>query len=97
MSLNEFLVWLSAGGSVVAVSWACEQWGFFQTLNANAKRLAMWASASGLGMGALAIIKFVPAESLASAAPFMEVAIANFTAIFLLEVFHRFNKEQPKG
>lgn len=97
MSLNDLLVWLSAGGSVVAISWACENWGLFQSLDANKKRFAMWSSASVLGMGALAIINFVPAAALAAAAPYMGIAIVNFSAIFLSETFHRFNKQQPKG
>lgn len=94
--LNQLLVWLMAGGSVVVVSWGAENWGWFHSLEAGKKRLAMWASAAALGSAALAVTLFVPAEVLAAVAPFIKVILANFSMVFLGEVYHKFAK-QPKG
>lgn len=92
LELNQVLVWLAAGGSLVAISWCAENWGWFQKLEGNKKRLAMWASASVLGMAALAITTYVPAETLAAIAPYFKIALANFASIFLLEFFHAKSK-----
>lgn len=96
MELNELLVWLTAGGSVVVVSWCAENFGWFQSLDSMKKRLAMWFSACILGSAALAVTLYVPADALAAAAPFMKVLIANFGTIFLGELYHKLTK-QPKG
>ncbi len=96
MELNQLLVWLSAGGAVVVISWCAENFGWFQSLQPIQKRLAMWAASCVLGSAALAVTLYVPADVLAAAAPFMGVLIANFGTIFLGELYHKFAKE-PKG
>lgn len=88
ISFSEVLVWLATGGSVLAISWCVEQWNWFATLSAVQKRLAMWASASVLGTGALWITTNVPPETLAVIAGYLQPAIVAFVLIFLQEQFH---------
>jgi len=92
MSLNEFLVWLTAGGSIIAVSFFAERWTKFQELSSEAKLWFMFASCTFVSLCAFAILQFVPIDMLNRFAPWFAVISANFYALFISKAFHLVDK-----
>lgn len=95
MSLNEFLVWLSSGGSIVFVSWIAERWAWFQSLGKEAKQWFIYGSSVILSFVAYSVVTFVSPEVLAQLAPFFTILSATFVSVFLGQAFH-FMSNKPK-
>lgn len=93
MTLDEFLVWLGAGGSIIAVSWLFEKLNWFTNLSSMAKRWIMFGMCVVIAGGAFAIQQFVPIEVLAQLAPWFKIISGVFGTLFVSETFHRVNKE----
>lgn len=94
MVLDEFLIWLGAGGSIIAVSWMFEKFGWFQSLSSMAKRWIMFGMCVLIAGGAFAIQTFVPVEILALIAPWFKIVAGIFGALFISESFHKVNKAE---
>lgn len=90
MDLNAFIVWFgSVAGAGVVTSFLFERWAWFQGLASDAK---MWASFGGmalLGLISHLTLTYVPAEVLASMAPYFQILAASFLAVFSGHLFHR--------
>ena len=94
MELNEFLIWLvSGGGAIIVVSWLVERWPWFQTLGANIKEFALFASAAVMSCGAYAVITFVPQTTLDQVAPWFLIVSGILSSVFLGKVFHSADKK----
>lgn len=88
MNLENFLLWLVAGGSVVAVSWIMEQVAWFQNLSSKQRQWLQYVCASGLGIVALAVQTYVPSETLKVMAPYFGVIAGTFGMVFLNQIAH---------
>lgn len=98
ITLSKILIWLATGGSVLAVSYACESWGLFHKLQPLAKRFAMWGSASFLGVSAWAVTTYVDPAVLTVVGQALQPAIVAFVLVFLQEKFHQKTKTiNPEG
>lgn len=86
--MSEFLLWLVGGGCVVATSWILEQVNWFQNLNSQKKRYVQFGVSAFIGLLALAIVQFVPKETLNMLEPYFSVISSVFGMIFLNQVAH---------
>jgi len=93
MTLQDFLVWLAAGGGSVAVlSWVAERVAWFQTLTAENKRLTMVLCSVFLAVASKLLLDFVPQESIEAIAPYF-ATIYGVVLIYLQnQVAHKLNK-----
>jgi peptidoglycan/LPS O-acetylase OafA/YrhL len=87
-SLTDFLVWLAAGGSAVAVSWISERIPKFQTLTPDARKIIQYVASMLLAIGAFAVNKYVPEAYLLAAAPYFGIAAGLFGVFFLNQAAH---------
>jgi hypothetical protein len=95
MTLTDFLVWVSAGGSVLAVSFIMERIDWFQKLESKTKELIMFMASAVLAMGAIAVQQFVPVATLNAMAPYFASVAGIFGMIFLAKAFHKVDKITP--
>ncbi len=96
MSLNEFLVWLTAGGASVAASWLLEKFSWFQNLEASVKQLVFFGACLVLSLGAFAVQTYVPEAVLAQLAPWFLIVSSTFAAVFIGTGFHKLAKIQKE-
>lgn len=88
MTLLDFLFWLTGIGSVVALSWVSEQLEWFQALAPDKKKLFQMVGSSVIGIAALAIRMYAPAEILQQLEPFFSVLVTVFTFVYLNQMAH---------
>jgi len=88
MTISQFLVWLTAGGAAVAVSWIAEKIPAFQSLSSAWKQIVMFIFSSVLGIGALYITNNVPPEVLAQYDGYFAVLVSTFGVYFLNQLAH---------
>lgn len=93
MTLEQFLVWLIGGGAIIAFSWIMEQIDWFQTLSPKAKRWLMFAGSAAIGLGALAVVTYVPPEVLAQLSPWFTIVAAVFVSVFLNQAAHKYDPD----
>jgi hypothetical protein len=91
MNITEFLLWLVAGGSVIAVSWVMEQILWFQTLAPSQRKWIQYVASAVLGLIALAVQLYVAPEVLEKVSPFFAVLASTFGLIFLNQIAHSLN------
>lgn len=97
MDLTSFLTWLVAsGGSISVVSWLFERMSWFQALTSEAKDYTIFGAAAAVSCGAMAIVAYVPAETLAAIAPYFLAVSSIFATVFIGKAFHRVDKASPK-
>lgn len=96
MNLNEFLIWLAAGGGAVGASWVLEQFAWFQKLEAIKKQYVFFASCVALSLGAFAVQTYVPAGVLEQLSPWFAVIATTFVGIFGGSLYHR-SAKKPEG
>lgn len=94
MTLEQFMIWLIGGGSVIAFAWIMEQIDWFQSLTPKMKRLVMFGGSAVLGLGALAVITFVPPEVLVQLNPWFMVVTAIFLSVFLNQAAHKYDPDR---
>jgi len=94
MTLEQFLVWLIGGGSVIALFWLAEQSTWFQGLSVVMKRLVMFGGSAILGLGALAVVTYVPPEVLEQLSPWFSIIAATFVSVFLNQAAHKFDPDR---
>ena len=92
MSLQEFLVWLVSGGSIVAVSWLAEKSAWFQGLGKESKEYVIYGASVALSFGAYAVNTYVSPDVLNQLAPLFGILATTFGSIFLGRMFHSFRK-----
>jgi len=97
MELAEFLVWLTSGGSIIAVSWLAEKSMWFQGLSKERKEYFIYAASVILSLGAYGVSTYVPAEVLAQIAPIFAILASSFASIFLGRFYHSLKKPSPLG
>ena len=93
MNLNDFLIWLGTGGSIMAVSFILERIDAFQKLESKAKEIVMFIASGLLATGATAFLQFVPAETVSLIAPYFSSLAAVFGILFLAKTFHKVDKK----
>jgi hypothetical protein len=93
MTLADFLVWLVAGGSIVAISWLFERFGWFQSVSSNARENIMFVFCALLSCGAYAVQTFVPADVLLALAPWFGIIAGTFAMVFVSKSFHKVDKK----
>ena len=93
MTLTDFLVWLTAGGSIIAFSWLAERWAWFQLQTSNMKQGIMFGACVVLSLGAFAIQQYVPVETLNALAPWFGIVASIFVSLFLSKTFHQADKK----
>lgn len=96
MTLNEFLVWMGSGGSIVFVSWIAERIAWFQALSKDAKQWVIYVSSVILSFIAYSVSTYASPELLAQLAPFFTILSASFISIFLGQAFYFFSKDKKK-
>jgi hypothetical protein len=88
ISLTSFLMWIVAGGSVVAVSWWSERSVWFQALQSETKKWVQYGVSASLGILALLIQQFVPASVLYLLTPYFAILAGVFGMVFLNQLAH---------
>lgn len=96
VTLDNFLLWLIAGGSVVAVSWILEQVAWFQSLPSKTKQLVQYGASIAVGLAALAIQLYVPADVLDQLEPFFAVIASTFGMVFLNQIAHKVDNNRKE-
>jgi len=93
MTFSEFLPWLIAGGSIVAVSWLFERFAWFQNVSSTARENIMFVSCAALSCAAYAVQTFVPVVTLDLLAPWFGIIAGIFALIFVSKGFHAIDKK----
>lgn len=93
MTLTDFLVYLTGGGSVVALSFIMERIEWFKNLTSEAKQWVMFIGCSVISCGAFAIQQYVPKEILNQFAPYFGLLASIFVATFIAKAFHKVDKK----
>jgi hypothetical protein len=88
MNVYDFLIWLVAGGSAVAVSWVAERVTKFQTLDPNQKKWIQYGASVLIACAALAVQYYVPKEALEAIAPYFAIAAGLFGTFFVNQASH---------
>jgi len=92
MTLNEFLVWLTSGGSIIFVSWIAERWAWFQSKSADVKQWIIYGASVVLSIGAYYAAQ-LPASTLVQLAPIFLILSGTFISIFVGKMFHSVDKQ----
>jgi len=93
MELNEFLVFLFAGGgNVIIGSWILERISWFQSLDSEKKQYVFYVVGAVLAFAAYSVITFVPAETIEQISPFFFVLYTIFGGLISGDVFHKYTK-----
>ena len=88
MSLSEFLVYLSGVGVITVISFLFEDWAWFQSLVGKTKQIVFFVACVVVAIGAQLTVVYVPADILASIAPYFATVAAIFTYVFLGSEIH---------
>ena len=91
MELNDFLVWLMAGGSVIAWSWVMEQVAWFQNLSSGQRKWTQYGGSTLIGLAALAVTTYVPVATLDAIAPWFAIIAGIFGMVFINQAAHKIN------
>jgi hypothetical protein len=87
MDINNFLVWLTGGGFIIAAAWLLGKIPGYATLAENIKQWIFFAVSAILGGGAYAVTQYVPTATIAAIAPYFAIVAIAFGAIFLNKVY----------
>ncbi len=91
-NLTTTLQWLAGGGGAVLaalwVSWWAEYAPHFQAQSAAVKRAAMAAVCAALSVGAWAVLKYVPPETLSALAEPFRVVVIGLSALLTQQAWH---------
>jgi len=97
MNVYDFLIWLVAGGSAVAVSWVAERIPKFQELDSAQKRWIQYGASVLIACAALAIQYYVPKEYLEAVAPYFAVAAGLFGTFFINQASHAIDPARDRN
>lgn len=97
MTIYDLLIWLTGSGAVIAVSWLCERWSWFQAQGSEIKKWIMYGASAVIAIAALLIQQYVPVETLELVAPYVTVLISIFGMIFLNQAGHVLDPARTRG
>jgi hypothetical protein len=97
MSFTDFLVWLTAGGSIIAVSWLCERWVWFGLQTKELKQYIIFGASTALSIAAHVFITYASPELIVMLSPYFMIISATFVSIFIGQVFFKSMKKESKG
>ena len=89
MDINNFLVWLTGGGFIIAAAWVLGKIPGYVALSESIKQWIFFAVASLLGGGAYAVTQYVPVAVLAAIAPYFAIVAIAFGAIFINKAYNQ--------
>jgi hypothetical protein len=93
MGINEVLQWLlGSGGVVIAVSWICERWAWFQAKASNVKEWLFFGFTAIVWAGAYAVVTYVPQTILAVIQPWFLGISGLFVVVIVGKLFHQADK-----
>jgi hypothetical protein len=87
MDINNFLVWLTGGGFIIAAAWVLGKIPGYAALAENVKQWIFFAVAVVFGSGAYAVTQYVPVTTIAAFAPYFAIVAVAFGAIFLQKAY----------
>ena len=94
MDLNDFLVWLSGAGGIIAVSYFAEKSSWFQAKSSEAKQWLIFGASAVLAIGAYSVVTYVSPALLSQLAPFFTILSTLFASIFVGQAFHASSKTE---
>lgn len=97
LGLEDFMVWLTAGGSVIAVSWICERWAWFQAQPSERKKWLQYGLSTLIGIVALLVQTYVPASVITALTPYFAVIVGVFSMVFLNQAAHTLDPLRTRG
>jgi hypothetical protein len=89
MEINDFLVWLTGGGFIIATSWVLGQFDWYNMLAEKTRQLVFFAISAVIGGGSYAVVTYVPQETLLSIAPYFLIVSTVFTYIFIDKMYQK--------
>jgi hypothetical protein len=92
MEINDFLVYLSGVGVIVAVSWLWEFFGWFPNAEPKSKKLILFGISVAVALSAYAVKTYVPVDVINQIAPFFGIVALIFVNLFAGEGFHQVTK-----
>jgi hypothetical protein len=87
MDINNFLVWLTGGGFIIAAAWILGKIPGYVALSETVKQWIFFAVSALLGGGAYAVTQYVAVATLAAIAPYFAIVAIAFGAIFLNKAY----------
>ena len=87
MNLQDFLVWLSTGGALIAASWLLGQIPGYDTLTEKVRQWIFFGLSLIFAGGAVAITTYVSADMLAKIAPWFLIVAFVFSSIFIQKAY----------
>lgn len=87
MNLQDFLVWLSTGGALIAASWLLGQIPGYDALSEKLRQWIFFGLSLVFAGGAVAINTYVSADVLAKIAPWFLIVAFVFSAIFIQKAY----------
>jgi hypothetical protein len=97
MDVYDLLIWLASGGAVIAVSWLCERWAWFQAQSSDVKKWIQYGASAVVAIAALLIQQYVSMETLELIAPYVTVLISIFGMIFLNQASHSLDPARTRS
>jgi len=93
--LYNFIVWFgSVAGAGVVTSFIFERWAYFQSLASESKKWVSFGGMALLGLSSHLVLTYVPADVLASMAPYFSILAASFVSVFSGNMFHKGDREE---
>jgi hypothetical protein len=89
MDINNFLVWLTGGGFIIAAAWILGKIPGYLALSETVRQWIFFAVSAVLGSGAYAVTQYVPVTTLAEIAPYFAIVAIAFGAIFLNKAYNK--------
>ena len=96
MSLQEFLIYLTTGGSIIVVSWLAEKSAKFKELSKEVKEYIIYGASLLLSLGAYSVNTYVDPSVLEKLAPIFSIAATLFESVFLGQLYHFFAKSKKQ-
>jgi hypothetical protein len=97
MDFAMFLNWIVfGGGAVMCASWILDRVAWFNAQTPELKKVIAYVLSALLGIGAFVLVTLAP-DFIALAQPYFMVIASIFSSIFLSNVFHKYDKAEPKG
>jgi hypothetical protein len=87
MDINNFLVWLTGGGFIIAAAWILGKIPGYLALSETVRQWIFFAVSVIFGSGAYAVTQYVPVATLAAIAPYFAIVAIAFGAIFLNKAY----------
>ena len=95
MDLNTFLSWLvGSGGAVMAASFICERWPWFQTLIPDAKEWLFYGITCALALTGYYGLEYLTPDIIAQITPIFQIVSGLFVMVIVGKIFHTQDKSK---